>query len=133
MHVSDFARLLGNLPAVCPVSGRLRSESGKHLDHFAYPHERAHMVDWFQSQISRGGGAYTRSAPNTSARRTYNRVLNPISLLWIAEALGEDEAVVHAAAAAVVAESEYRRRPALVRRHIPWVRVFELATIESQR
>lgn len=45
----------------------------------------------------------------------------------MAEALGEGSAVVQAAADAARAESNSRRRPGLLRRRLPWRRLFELA------
>lgn len=126
-HVEDFARLLSSLQPVLPISESLKvALGGGSPDASHYPDERAHMTDWFRGQATRGGGQYTRATPNVSAKRAYNRVLNPVSVLWIAEALGEDKKVLTQAKSTVLGEPDYRSRSAAVRRLIPWERVFEL-------
>ncbi|SNU02223.1 hypothetical protein SAMN06298212_1292 [Ruaniaceae bacterium KH17] len=128
MGVREFARILDRLEPVLPISqGLTYALGGGSPDASHYAHERDHMTQWFRSQESNGRGAYTRDTPNASAKRTYNRLLNPISVLWIAEALGEDEGVLRQASAAAQAESNYRSRPATVRKYVPWSRVYELA------
>ncbi|MCR3733823.1 hypothetical protein LY40_001489 [Prauserella salsuginis] len=68
-----------------------------------------------------------RRQPNTSAKRTYNRLLGPASLVWMAEALGKVPAVVQVAADAARSEPNPRKRAGLLRRHLPWSRIAELA------
>lgn len=45
----------------------------------------------------------------------------------MAEALGEDPAVVQAAADAAREEPNARKRPGILRKHLPWGRIVELA------
>ena len=71
--------------------------------------EREHMVEWFRSNETKGFGLYSRQAPNQSARRCYNSLMNAASLLWIAEAVGIDELTVRRAYEAAVAAGDYRR------------------------
>lgn len=118
-----FAMILSTLPPRLPISDAFDRSRTEIVDDSRYADQREHMVGWFRSQVTRGGGSYTRNNPNTSARATYNRLLNAASLLWIAEALGVDGRVVRAAADEARAEPEYRRRSAIVRRHIPWDQV----------
>jgi hypothetical protein len=89
--------------------------------------QQEHMIGWFGAQDGYGSGKFTRTTPNTSARRTYNRLLSPPAFVWMAEALGEDPAVVLAAADAARAEPNARKRPALLRRLLPWERIVQLA------
>ncbi|WP_394255856.1 hypothetical protein [Pseudoclavibacter helvolus] len=84
------------------------------------------MISWFAAQNSLGAGAYSRKTPNTSARVTYNRLLCPAAFVWMAEALGEDPEVVQAAAGAARAEPNARKRPGLLRKHLPWSRIVVL-------
>lgn len=81
---------------------------------------------WFTEQVTCGSGAFTRTEPNTSARTTYNRLLAPAAFVWMAEALGEDSAVVQAAADAARDEPNARKRPGLLRKQLPWSRIAEL-------
>ncbi|WP_157155913.1 hypothetical protein [Diaminobutyricimonas sp. LJ205] len=85
------------------------------------------MTRWFSDQQGRGSGAFTRNEPNTSARTTYNRLLCPAAFVWMAEALGEDSAVVLTAANAARNEPSARKRPGLLRKHLPWQRISQLA------
>lgn len=124
--VHDFASVLGRLEPHLPISDAFER---------AHPQERGtwwssqqeHMVRWFRSQASTGTGAYSRQEPNRSARTTYNRLLAPAALLWMAEALGELPSTVQAAADVAAAEPNRRRRAGLVRRHLPWERIAQLA------
>ena len=96
-----------------------------------YKSQKMHMVLWVDSQSTKGSGNYTRSKPNASAKRMYNRFLNPGGLLWMAEALGENtETLERAAKAAAEAEQSVengtRARAAAFRKVIPFERVLEL-------
>jgi hypothetical protein len=51
----------------------------------------------------------------------------------MAEALGEEAAVVQAAADAARAEPDARRRPGVLRKHLPWARIAELARSHDDR
>ncbi|WP_124054866.1 hypothetical protein [Arcanobacterium ihumii] len=70
--------------------------------------------------------ASTRDDPNRSAKRTYNRLLNSGSLLWINEALGADPYRVKEAANAAGKVTDYRARCKIVREYFPWDSVIEL-------
>ena len=71
---------------------------------------------------------YTRATANTSARVTYNRFLNDLGLLWLAETLGEEEATLRRAADAALEMQQinWRNRCFAFRDVIPWERVMEL-------
>ena len=93
MRAPAFARLLQKLPAHTPVADkweRMRTPPSKWWDS-----QRTHMTAWFSQ--AEGPGAYGRKRAQT-AGQTYNRLLCPPALLWIAEALGEDTETVRAAA-----------------------------------
>lgn len=84
------------------------------------------MLAWFGAQSGLGTGKFTRQAPNASARTTYNRLMCPAAFVWMAEALGEEPAIVKAAADAARAEPNARKRSGLLRAHLPWTRISEL-------
>ena len=81
------------------------------------------MIGWFRSQATRGDGAYTQSSPNTSAKTAYNRLQCPPAVVWIAEALGADEATAKRA----IAAQDHRLLSGAVRCVLPWPLVEELA------
>lgn len=105
-----------SLDAICAIFGQLEPEPEivQRLDRWGcrYESQKAHALDWFSSQATLGGGAYSRDRPNTSARACYNRLLNPGMLIWIAAALGaDDETIERATNAAIDAERvNYRKR-----------------------
>lgn len=115
----DFARLLNTLPAHLPISDEYDAHLGQKVGRW-WTSQREHMVGWFNGRTTHGAGAYSRETPNDSARTTYNRLLNPGSLLWIAEALGVDSRPIQRAADAAAAESDHRRRCGQIRAVLPW-------------
>ena len=125
-HVLEFARMLSWLEEHPPVTAEFTGAHPQKVGTW-WTSEREHMVSWFRAQSTRGTGAYSRQEPNTSARTAYNRLFNAGSILWIGEALGEERPVVQAAADEAAAEPNVRRRPAIMRRHLPWPRIAELA------
>ena len=88
--------------------------------------EREHMVQWFRSNETKGAGSYSRQAPNTSARRCYNSLMNAASLLWIAEAVGIDELTVRLAYEAAIEAGDYRRACGAIRKIITWDMIYVL-------
>ncbi|PPG41357.1 hypothetical protein C5C30_08175 [Rathayibacter sp. AY2B5] len=126
LDVRQFVRILRGCEAHLPISDQYEKDRPQRRGAW-WSSQQEHMVRWFGNQDSTGSGAFTRATPNTSARVTYNRLLCPAAFAWMAEALGEDPAVVQAAADAARAEPEARRRPGLLRRHLPWDRLLELA------
>lgn len=126
IHVRDFARVLAALEPHLPISDQYELDVPQKQGVW-WSSQQEHMVRWFSDQPTRGSGAFTRAEPNTSARTTYNRLLAPAAFVWMAEALGEDPAVVQAAADAARAEPSARRRLGLLRRLLSWSRIAELA------
>lgn len=121
-----FATILGTLTERTPIAQDYEDHHGQRRNVW-YSSQRQHMVRWFSTQSTNGSGAYTRGTPNTSARRAYNRLLCSEAILWIAEALGADEATVRNAADAAAAESDHRRRCGKIRAVLPWDMIVRLA------
>lgn len=82
--------------------------------------EREHMVSWFGANPTVGSGRYSRKKGNNDARTCYSRLQNAASLLWIAEAVGVDGALVRRAYEAAVSCGDRRRACGAIRREIPW-------------
>ncbi|MDO5048292.1 MAG: hypothetical protein Q4D87_00215 [Actinomycetaceae bacterium] len=124
-HVDEFAGLLKKLPRRLPVADAFDGWEQK-IDGPLWPSQREHMVNWFRAQTTTGFGQYTREKPNLSAKTTYNRLQSPGGLLWIAEALGVEEELLQKAADEALAAPR-RSRSAVIRKHIPWDMIAELA------
>lgn len=86
--------------------------------------QKQHMIAWFSQ--AEGPGAYGRRRAQT-AGQTYNRLLCPSALLWIAEALGADHETVRTAANEAWTKKHLATQCAVIRRHIPWQTVMSLA------
>lgn len=113
--IHTFRSVLKSLPEHLPVSDAMSDYANSWYDS-----QREHMLGWFAAQGTRGVGSYTRQKPNWSARTTYNRLLCPGAVIWIAEALGVNDELVKRAAEEAQAEPNYRRRCGMIRKHIPW-------------
>jgi len=124
--VREFVKVLKKLEAHLPISDQYDKDCGQEKGVW-WTSQKEHMIGWFSNQNSKGSGQFTRQKPNQSAKRAYQCLQCPGALLWIAEALGEDSAIVQKAADAARAESNKRRRSGIIRSHIPWQRVLALA------
>ena len=93
-----------------------------------YKSQKAHVLDWFASQDTTGGGAYTRQKGNRSAKTCYNRLLNPGMLIWMAAVLGADECEIERERqAAIEAERiNYRKRCTAFREVFPFDEILRL-------
>ena len=120
-HNTQMAAVFAHLPDQPEIRNWLREIRVK------WDYDQLHMVTWFSGQLSLGSGNYSRSRPNHSAKTTYERLLNPFSLLWIAAALGEDKDLVIRTGHEIEEYATYRAKCGVVRRAIPWKRIYELA------
>lgn len=116
-----MAMIFANLPPQPEIAAYLK----KINVNFDYDH--LHMVTWFSAQMNHGKGNYSRTEHNFSAKTTYNRLLNPYSLMWIAAALGEEREVVEKAAAEAEKVRSFASKCGAVRKEIPFSRILELA------
>ena len=128
-HNTELAAVFAHMAFQPEVSGWLKTIN------VSWTYDQLHMVTWFSGQLSLGSGNYSRSCPNHSAKKTYERLLNPFSLLWIAAALGEDRDLVIRTAEEMKEYATWRARCGVVRRAIPWKRIYELALplVEKER
>ena len=120
-HNTEMAAVFAHLPPQPEIAAWLQT-----ID-ISWTYDRLHMVTWFSGQLSLGSGQYSRNRPNHSARVTYERLLNPYSLLWIAAALGVEKDLVISTAEEIKAYETYRAKCGVIRRAIPWKRIYELA------
>lgn len=117
----DFAMLLAQVP--------WQPEKKEWLDRLGinYDYNQYLSVTWFASQITLGSGHYSRRVPNHSAKTTYNRLLNPYALLWVASVLGEDDELIELILQSVKLEKTAPEQSKLVRDNIPFSRIAEMA------
>ncbi len=120
-HNTILASVFARLPDQPEVAAWLERIS------VSWTYDQLHMVTWFAGQLSLGSGKYSRSRPNHSARVTYERLLNPYSLLWIAAALGEDRDLVTEVGEEIRPLYTYKQKCELIRSRIPWKRIYRLA------
>ena len=128
-HNTELAAVFAHLPDQPETAAWL-----KPLD-ISWTYDQLHMVTWFSCQLSLGSGKYSRSRPNHSAKTTYERLLNPFSLLWIAAALGVERDLVEKTRKEIDDYVSWRAKCGVVRRAIPWKRIYELALplVEKER
>lgn len=116
-----FAYVFSELPDM-PEAEAFCTDHG--IDYYA---EQLRMTCWFAAQITTDDGWSSRREPIMSARTTYNNLTDVHSLLWIAVALGEDEAVLSSAADAAKKESDSKMQCDAIRNLIPFSRIYEMA------
>lgn len=81
-----------------------------------------------------GPGAYGRKRYGRTAEEAYNTLRCAPALIWIAEALGEDAAVVRSAvSAADSAGSNHSSQCGAIQKLVPWTRVEELVAGQPSR
>ena len=91
-----------------------------------YDYEQLHMCCWFSSQITNGGGQYSRADVNTSARTAYNHLRNPRSLLWIALIMGIDRNILSATVREMGDAKTDAAKCSIVRKRIPFDTIHSL-------
>lgn len=119
INVLVFADYLQEKEEHYSISDKYNESYGQ-VNNVNWTNQKEHMVPWFKSQQTRGEGKFTRLAPNTSSRRTYNRLHCPEALLWIAEAVGIDSKLVQKAANEAAEAKNNRKRSGIIRSIISW-------------
>ena len=123
--VDVLRKIIRRLPEDQPVTDEFEFGAGTAW----YRSQREHLDGWL-SQYN-GPGAYNRKKPSTSSRQFYNHFRCAAGLLWLAEALGEDPAVLRSAVKSVRAAGKNpSSQCAAFRRAVPWSRIVEL--VEAQ-
>lgn len=122
--VNDFAQLLIKLEEHPPITELYDRNFGQEKNVW-WSSQREHMFEWFRKQDSFGEGNYKRNTMNKSAMKTYNRLQCAGALLWIAEALGEDEELIRNTAIVASRETK-KKRAGVVREQIPWENIVKM-------
>lgn len=123
MAGSRLAKILGTAGPHYPVSDKYER------DYLPGPSwwssQQEHVTSWLNELD--GPGAYDRQTRGLGAKHFYNHFQCAPGLLWVAEALGEDLAVVQRAADSAGGVGRGGTQCAMIRRGIPWSRIEALA------
>lgn len=133
MKGHELARVLAKLPPHPPITTEYerRHRQGCFDERTSYANQRDHMVGWMR-EID-GPGAYGRKTRGRNAGESYNSLRCAPALIWMAEALGEEPAVVERAIAeADAAGPNFSSQCAAIRKVVPWSRIESLVELQSQ-
>lgn len=128
--VLDFADFLQEKEAHYDISDKYNECYGQ-VKNVHWSNQKDHMVPWFTRQNTLGSGKFTRKVPNRSSRSTYNRLSCSEAILWIAEAVGVDLAVVEEAANKAAETKNIRKRPGIIRSIISWDMIAKCVDLPS--
>lgn len=93
--VRKYARLFDTFDATYPISKRFEQEDQQKVDRW-WASERQHMGCYFASRrlTGRPDGDRKPRQPNLSAAAAYGALRHAEGIMWIAEAVGVDDAVL---------------------------------------
>lgn len=90
MDVLEFARKISMLTLDTPISIQYDEKYGQKERRW-WSCQREHLTVWCLSQPTVGIPGFERKEPNHSAKKMYYHFKRPETLLWLAEALGEEK------------------------------------------
>ena len=117
MDVLEFARRICMLQTAAPLADAFDRRFGQRQNRW-WSCQREHLTAWCLCYPAGGVKGYTH-APSSSAKQMYNHFGRPETLLWLAEALGEDKALLAELCSSPCTAAD-------VRRAIPFSRILEL-------
>lgn len=125
IHTNDLIRVCNQLDAHQPITDEY--EARVHYANESHWHsQRDHIISWLSQYDT--SGYYNRANPSTSGKRFYNSFKCASGLLWLAEGLGEDSAVLHHGVEAIdAAGTNYASQCGAFRKVVPWARIVGLA------
>jgi hypothetical protein len=124
ISVSDLRRVVKQLDTEQPLTDAYEMRTvGRGSG--TYANQRQHLIGWLGEYNSTG--YYNRKNPSTSGKTFYNHFRCAAGLVWLAEALGEDQEVLAGAIAVIEAgSSNPSSECAAFRRAVSWDRIVEL-------
>ena len=124
MHVLDFARTISMLTLNTPIALHYDAEYGQKQNRW-WMCQREHLTVWCLHQPTRGVPGFEREKPNYSARKMYNYFGRPETLLWLAEALGEEK-IKLMSIVEEIKNTGSRDACKIIRREVPFDRILSL-------
>lgn len=128
ISVFDLRDVILRLPTAQPITDDYESGATRSV---WYSSQQEHLAGWLSEY--NGPGAYNRANPSTSSKHFYNHFRCAAGLVWLAEALGEDDLVLSAGVEAIrSAGSNPSSQCAAFRRAVPWARIVELLGMQPE-
>ena len=124
MDVLDFARAISMCEKSTPIADAYDLAHGQKENRW-WACQREHLTVWCLYQPTNGVKGFVHQ-PNSSARWMYNHFKRPETLLWLAEALGEDAALLTQLAEQMALCGADSTAVKLLREQIPFDRILEL-------
>jgi hypothetical protein len=113
--IDRFIEVIRKLPSDAPVAPGTRGYN-------RYQTQKDHWLGWLVPAA--GTGTYARSTkPGREARDVYNRIGEPMMLLWLLSAGGLSEELINAAKEASMNVKGLARQCKEIRRLVPWADV----------
>ncbi|MFU0832527.1 MAG: PqqD family protein [Oscillospiraceae bacterium] len=123
MDVLDFAREISMKTVNTPISMEYDEKYGQKNGRW-WSCQREHLVVWCLFQPTSGLSDF-KHKPNHSARNMYNHFGRPETLLWLAEALGEDKNLLKSIVDKIKGKNRTEALK-IIRENIPFERIMEL-------
>ena len=126
IDVLEFARKISMLTLDTPIALQYDEECGQEEKRW-WACQREHLTVWCLYQPTLGVPGYERRSPNFSARKMYNNFRRPETLLWLAEALGEDGTKLKNIVAEIK-DNNFNKALGIIRRkdNLPFDRIISL-------
>ncbi len=123
MDVLDFARAISMRKASTPIADAFDMECGQKERRW-WSCQREHLTVWCLHYPAGGVRGFAHR-PSSSARQMYEHFGRPETLLWLAESLGEEQALLMQLAAQMASCSRADALK-LLRAQIPFDRILDL-------
>lgn len=127
MDVLDFARKISMLTTYTPLSNQYDTLYGQ-KDGVWWSCQREHLTVWCLHYPTVGVKGFEH-IPSNSARKMYNSFGRSETLLWLAEALGEDRRLLSNVIEKAMLENNARSACKVVRDNIPFERIMYLLSL----
>ena len=126
MDILEFARRICMLSRPTPVADEFDRLHGQEQKRW-WSCQREHLTAWCLCYPAGGTKGFSHT-PSSSAAEMYRRFGRPETLLWLAEALGEDAALLQGLAARLAEYPPGQRQAQMkaLREAIPFARILEL-------
>lgn len=115
--IQSLRKLRLPVPMTEAYEDKLRGK-GQHLKEIWYTSQGEHWEGWLGEY--NGGGFYGRKDHNRTAEFTYNHIMCPPMLIWLAETVGIDENTIANAIKDSLATDKYQEQCGVIRKAIGW-------------
>lgn len=131
-EIHEFALILRSLPERPLISEAFERADPQKTKRW-WSSQREHMSEWFDAQDKLEFREYKRTKPNYSAKTTYAKLRHAEAIVWMAEALGVDTALVKEAADRSLALPRNKRYGFLRNNYFSWALIAQHATEAQAR